>query len=457
MTHTLLLKNAKYIIADAEKKDVHKNISIYIEGNAIAEIGSARKVKYDTDYTLDASNQIVLPGLINTHHHLYQTLFRCIPAVENAPLFDWLVNSYRLWSFLDENKLHNAVLTGIAELLLSGCTTCADHFYIFPNNKNWKKLVDAELSAVKSTGIRFVFCKGSMTRGKSQGGLPPDELVQDEKNVIYSAEKVIAECHDTNRFSMLQVALAPCSPFSVTTETMQKIADIACRRNILLHTHISESAEEEKYCISNYKKRAVDFLKDVNWLHDRVWLAHCVHLTKKDIQKIARANTAVAYCATANQRLGTGIAPVVDMCKRNIRVSIGVDGSGSNDSSSMLLELRTALLLQRIKYSASEFGVWHILSIATNGGARTLHRKDEIGVLKEGFAADFVTFNLKRLEYAGAFNPISALIFCAPTNVVHSVINGRIIVKNGIIKTIPVEKTIRLQNRFAMQLRAGSD
>lgn len=449
---TLLLRNAELLLTMDSSSRRFENGGIFVRDGFIEAVGPSDELPRQADEVIDASGMIILPGFVNTHHHLYQTLTRAVPSVQNAKLFDWLVNLYPIWARLTGEAVYISAMVGLAELLLSGCTTTTDHLYIFPNDVS----LDDEIRAAQEIGIRFHPCRGSMSLGKSKGGLPPDEVVQSEEEILEDCERVIARYHDPKPGAMCRIALAPCSPFSVTPELMRETARLARRHGVLLHTHLAETLDEEEFCLSKFGKRPVEYMAELGWLGEDVWFVHVVHVNDEDIRLLAETGSGVTHCPTSNMRLGSGIAPVVRMLEAGVKVSLGVDGSASNDSSHMLAEIRQALLLQRVRYGADAIGAEDVLRMATVGGAEVLHRED-VGSLEPGKAADFIGIRLERLEYAGAspHDPVAALVFCSPVQVDLSVVNGRVVVKDGRITTVNIEEFIREHNRIARRMVSG--
>ena len=380
---------------------------------------------------LDARGKVVIPGLVNTHHHLPQTLTRNVPRVQEAPLFRWLTELYDVWRGFDADAVDAAARVGIGELLLTGCTTTTDHLYLFPAGQ--ERLIDVEIAAAREMGIRFHPTRGSMSRGRSQGGLPPDDVVQDEDTILEDSRRLIREYHDPRPGAMTRIALAPCSPFSVTTDLMSRTLDLAREHGVRLHTHLAETLDEDAYCLETYGVRPVEYLRRLGWLGADVWLAHCVHLEPGEVALFAETGTSVAHCPSSNFRLGSGIAPVRALLDAGAPVGLGVDGSASNDSSNMLAEARQALLAHRlapdpVRWLTAEEVLW----MATRGGARCLGR-DDIGSLEPGKAADLILVDTRRLSYAGASSDLlAALVFSPwPEPVDTVVVNGRVVVERG--------------------------
>lgn len=399
---------------------------------------------------MDLSGYLVMPGFVNTHHHLFQTLTRNVPEVSSSKLFDWLVFLYQKWKNIDYEGAYISAIIGIYEMMLSGVTTTTDMLYLYPYNRS--ELFDAEIEAAKRTGIRFHPTRGSMSLSKKDGGLPPDSVVQDEDTILTDSEYAIQKYHNPDKYSMLRIALAPCSPFSVTEELMIKTKELAKRYDVLLHTHLAETQDEEKYCIERFGRRPIDYIEDIGWLDSRIWFAHLVWLTEQDIDKLIKNDVGMAHCPTSNMRLGSGISPVYKM-KDKIRIGIAVDGSASNDTGNMLYEIRNTLLLQRVKYGADALTPYEVLKMATVGGAKVLRMDDYIGVLKKDMAADFIGFKLDRLEFAGGLSdPLSSLVMCDAKKVDLSVIHGNIRIWDGRILDDEISLFIERQNRYSKDL-----
>ena len=422
---------------------------LYAEDGVIRRIGAQVPRGLRADRTIRAPFAVALPGLVNTHHHLCQTLTRAHPAAANAKLFDWLTTLYPVWARLDEEAVHVAALVGMAELMLSGCTTTSDHHYLFPRGET--KLIDAEIAAAREIGIRFVATRGSMSVGRKAGGLPPDSVVQDEDEILADSERVISRYHDPLPGAMPQVALAPCSPFSVSERLMRETAELAARHGVRLHTHLAETQDEEAYCLRRFRRRPVQFLADNGWLGERVWIAHGVHFNRAEIRRLGRARVGVAHCPTSNMRLGSGIAPVHALAAAGCPVGLGVDGSASNDGSHLLAEARQALLLGRVARGADAVRVEEALRMATVGGATCLGRTD-IGVLEVGKRADVALFDLRDVGYSGAGDPLLGLLLCAPTRVHTLIVNGRPVVEGGEISTISLAPVVRRHGRIAARM-----
>ncbi|HLJ44692.1 MAG TPA: 8-oxoguanine deaminase [Bryobacteraceae bacterium] len=420
---------------------------IYIEGGVIRQIGTTRPPQ--AGQVISARHSVAIPGLVNTHHHLYQTLTRAYAPAADVELFDWLRTLYPIWARLDEEAVYTAALVGMAELLLSGCTTTTDHHYVFP--RGHKELIDAQIAAARKIGIRFHPTRGSMSVGKSEGGLPPDSVVQRETKILEDSERLIRKYHDPSPGSMLRIALAPCSPFSVSPQLMRDTASLAARHGVRLHTHLAETRDEEAYCLERFQKRPLDLLESVGWLSDQTWLAHGIFFNRAEIKRLGRARVGIAHCPTSNMRLGSGCAPVLALRQAGCPVGLGVDGSASNDSSHMLAEARQALLLHRLQHGAAAITVRDALEMATIEGARCLGR-DDIGSLEEGKRADIALFDLRGIGFSGAGDPLSALLLCAPAQVDALIVEGRIIVERGELKTIPLNRILARHRKLAAAL-----
>ena len=380
----------------------------------------------EADERIDLRGAVVTPGLVNTHHHLYQTLTRA--RAQEADLFSWLRELYPLWSGIDAESEHAAARTGIAELALSGCTTVFDHHYVFPRGR--EGLIEAEVQAARELGVRIVASRGSMDLGESDGGLPPDELVEDIDSVLADTERLVGELHEPGAGARVQIAVAPCSPFSVTKRLMSESATLARRLGLLLHTHLAETVEEEAYCMQLYGCTPVEYLTDLGWLGDDVWCAHCIHLSADDIADFASSSTGVAHCPTSNLRLGAGVAPVSDYVGAGIRVGLGVDGSASNERSDLLFEVKQALLSARGRGGPGAMTAREALRLGTRGGAAVLGRTD-IGSLEPGKCADFAVWRTDGLELGGAEDLPAGLVLSAPHRVDRLVVGGEDVVRGG--------------------------
>lgn len=446
---TMLVRNARLLITMNDAGERIPNGALFARGNVIEWVGDTAVLPphfHTADQIIDATDQVVLPGLVNTHHHLYQTLTRALAP--NSGLFDWLKTLYPIWARLEGEAIYISALVGMAELILSGCTTASDHLYLFPNGAK----LDDEIRAAQEIGLRFHAARGSMSLGESDGGLPPDSVVEDEDAILRDCRRVIEQFHDPDPFAMTRIVVAPCSPFSVTPDLMRESARLARSYGVTLHTHLAETQDEELFCVEKFGARPSAYAEQLEWVGDDVWWAHAVHVNDAEIRLMARTGTGAAHCPCSNMRLASGIAPVRPWLDNGVRVGLGVDGSASNDGSHMLNEARQALLLQRVLQGADALKVEEALWLATRGGAQVLKR-DDIGQLAVGKAADIIAYDLNRLAYAGAqHDPLAALLFCAPQPVTWSVINGRVVVADGVLQTIDLEPIIRWHNQVSKRL-----
>ena len=451
---TLLLKNAELLVTMEGLGEANRRIpdgGLFARDNVITQVGPTSALPVEADQVLDASGMIVLPGLINTHHHLYQTLTRALPHAQDAPLFKWLQVLYDVWAGLTPEAIHTSALVGLAELMLSGCTTASDHLYIYPNNCR----IDDEIRAAEEIGMRFQPCRGSMSLGESEGGLPPDEVIEDEDFILQDTRRVIETYHDPDPYAMMRIVVAPCSPFSVTPELMRESAELARSYGVMLHTHLAETKDEEAFCLEHFGRRPVAYADDLGWMGDDVWHVHCVHLNEEEVKRFAESGTGVCHCPSSNMRLGSGIAPIRALLDAGANVALGVDGSASNDSSHLLAEARMALLLQRVTGDPTALSAEEVVWMGTRGGAQVLGR-DDIGQLSVGKAADFIGLRLDRLDYAGALHdPLAPLIFCHPQRVDLSVINGKVVIEDGRLLTLELEPLIEQHNRTSHMLARG--
>ena len=448
MTRTLLARNADVVVTmDAGRREIRGG-GVYVEGRAIAAVGTTAELPATADEVIDLAGHVVLPGLVNTHHHMFQTLTRAMPGAQDADLFAWLKALYPVWARMTPGMIRVSTQTAIAELLLSGCTTTSDHLYVFPNGAR----LDDAIEAASATGIRFHATRGSMSVGESRGGLPPDALVEDEDAILADTRRVIEAWHDPSRHAMLRIGVAPCSPFSVSRELMRESAALARSYGVSLHTHLAENDGDVAYSRERFGRTPAQYAEDLGWVGRDVWHAHCVKLDAEGIALFARTGTGVAHCPCSNMRLASGIAPVRRMRDAGVRVGLGVDGSASNDAGHLLAETRQAMLLQRVGSGTSAMGAREALEIATLGGAAVLGR-DDIGALARGMSADFVAFDLRQPGYAGALgDPVAALVFCAPSNVAWSVVGGNVVVREGRIATIDPGPLLERHRALAREL-----
>lgn len=402
---------------------------VLVEGNRIVDVGTCAD-GIDADEIVRGDGKILLPGLVNTHHHLYQALFRNVPGASDVKLFKWLVFLYERWKRLDEDAMRIASSVACSELLLSGATTTTDHCYVFPTSGG--DILGADIEGAREAGIRFHPCRGSMSLSKKDGGLPPDSVVQTEDEILADCLRAIERYHDPEPLAMLRIALAPCSPFSVTQDLMRETVTLAAEHGVLMHTHLAETRDEEAYCQQRFGVRPVDLMNELGWLRDDVWFAHLVVLNDADIERLSAAGVGMAHCPSSNMTLGSGIAPVAQMKETRIKIGLGVDGSASNDTSNMIREVRQAMLLQRVAYGADALTAREALRLATMGGASVLHREDEIGSIEVGKAADLIAFDLSEIAFAGAHaDPLAAIVHCAADRVDFAMVNGAWRVRDG--------------------------
>lgn len=458
---TLLIRHAQLLVTMDDHRREIADGGLFIRDGFIERVGTTADLPQTADEILDLSGHIVLPGMVNTHHHFYQTLTRAVPAAQNANLFTWLKTLYPIWARMNAEDIRISTQTALAELALSGCTTASDHLYLFPNGSR----LDDEIEAAAEIGLRLHASRGSMSLGESKGGLPPDSVVDSEERILADSERLINRYHDPNPGSMVQIVLAPCSPFSVTGELMKQSAELARKYGVHLHTHLAETQDEEEFCLQKFGYRPVAYMQSVDWVGEDVWFAHSVHVTREEIQVYAHEGCGVAHCPSSNMRLASGIAPLTEFLKAGVKTGLGVDGSASNDGSHMLAEARQAMLLARLNSglkgaslsSSGEeiFSVRQALEVATRGGASVLGRKD-IGSLEAGKCADFIAFDLNHLDYAGALHdPVAALLLCQPRGVDYSYVNGKCVVKEGNLLGLDLEKHIRVHNQAAAHLVEG--
>jgi cytosine/adenosine deaminase-related metal-dependent hydrolase len=453
---TLLVRNAAMLVTmDATRREIPGG-GFYARDGIILAVGAANTLPPTADEVLDAAGQIVLPGLVNCHHHLDQVLTRNVPAGQNAELFDWLRAHYRIWVRRTPPASRTATLVGLAELALSGCTTAFDHAYFFQNGCK----VDDQISAAAEIGVRFMVSRGAMSLGESKGGLPPDSCVEQEEDILADCERVIGRYHDPSHGAMLRIVLAPCAPFSVTERLLRDSATLARANGVRLHTHLCETADEQAYTLARYGVRPVEFMADLGWVDNDVWFAHAVKVNDAEIARFAQCGTGVCHCPSSNMRLASGIAPLRKYLDAGVHVGLGVDGSASNDGGNLLAEARQAMLLARLKLAVEPeaariwTGARDVLEVATRGGAAVLGR-DDIGALEPGKCADFFTLDLDAIGYAGGLaDPVAAIVFCAPRTVRHCWVHGRPVVTDGRIVTVDMQHVVAEHNRHAAALLA---
>lgn len=425
---------------------------IVIEDKVITElVPSGANPQSEIDKVFDASAHVVLPGLINTHHHYYQTLTRAVPASLNKGLFPWLKSLYPIWAGLTEEMIHVSTRLATIELMLSGCTTSVDHHYLYTDSSI--SALDNQVEAIRATGIRSVLTRGSMSVGVSKGGLPPDNTTQDQDTILNDSERVIHQYHDSSRGSMLNIALAPCSPFSVSKELMVKSQELAQTNKVRLHTHLAETEDESDYCASKFGCRPLQYLEEVNWLNHNTWVAHGIHFNDEEIEKLGRCGTGVSHCPTSNMMLGSGHCKVLDLKKQGSPVGLGVDGSASNDCSNMIQELRQAFLLQRLNYGSDKFSHRDAIEMATKGSAACIGRND-IGEIAVGKQADISMFKLDELKFSGAGDSLAALILCNADRVDELMIAGEWKVRHGLYLGEDLDKLKHLHTQLSRRLQS---
>jgi cytosine/adenosine deaminase-related metal-dependent hydrolase len=444
-----VLKNIDYLVTMNERRDELKDAYVVVEDGIIVDVG--RGTPPPGDVEIDLAGRIITPGFVNTHHHFYQSLFRSVKEVASAKLFDWLVFLYERWKNLDNEAIYVSSKVAIYEMMASGVTTTSDMLYLHPTGR--KEFIDSEIEAARSTGVRFHPTRGSMSLSRKDGGLPPDSVVQSEREIIEDSVRLIEKYHNREKHSMLRIALAPCSPFSVTEESMVRTAELAGQYDVLLHTHLAETRDEDDFCIEKKGLRPVDFMEKVGWLNERSWFAHLVWLSDEDIKRLAEHDCGMAHCPSSNMRLGSGIARVKEMKEAGIRISLAVDGSSSNDTGNMLLEIRNALMLQRVLKGADALSPRDVLEFATLGGAKVLRMDDFIGSIEPGKSADLAAFRLDTLSMAGGLSdPVASLVLCDPHNSDLVMIDGKIRVQNGRIVDGELSELIKRHNEISCRL-----
>ena len=450
MQNSLFLKNALVATMDRDRREL-QGAHIHILDGKIHGLGVDLPTPPDVGETIDLSGFLVCPGLINTHHHMYQSLTRAVPAAQDASLFGWLKTLYPIWSRLTPEMIRISTQTAMAELLLSGCTTSSDHLYLYPNGSR----LDDSIEGATEIGMRFHATRGSMSIGESKGGLPPDSLVESETQILKDTQRLIETFHDPSPHSMLRIAVAPCSPFSVSQNLMRESAVLARQYGVSLHTHLAENKEDVSYSLEHFGLTPARYADALGWTGPDVWHAHCVQLDTEGIQLFGQTGTGVAHCPGSNMRLGSGIAPVVEMRKAGVRVVLGVDGSASNDGANQLAEARQAMLLQRVLGGPAALTARGALEMATRGGADVLNR-DDIGQIAIGKAADLAIFDLNNIAFAGALHdPIAALLLCQPAPAAYTIVNGNIVVREGRLTTVDLPPLIARHNALAAKLMTG--
>jgi len=450
---TLLVKHAQVLATmDGERREIAGG-GMRIEDGFITHVGETADLPGGADEELDLSGHVVLPGFVNTHHHFYQTLTRAVPGAQDAGLFDWLRTLYPIWAGMTAAHIRVSTQVALAELALSGCTTASDHLYLFPNDSR----LDDEIEAAREVGLRLHASRGSMSLGESDGGLPPDSVVETDEAILADTRRVIETFHDAAPGSMTQIVVAPCSPFSVTPEIMGESAALARSFGVTMHTHLAETMDEEEFCVATYGRRPVELMEDLGWMGDDVWFAHSVFINDAEIGRMAEAQTGVAHCPSSNMRLASGIAPLRKYLAAGVPVGLGVDGSASNDASHLLGEARQAMLLARLDAAPNQSGgellkARTAIEVATRGGASVLRRPD-LGSLEVGKTGDFIAIDSSRLGYAGALHdPVAAVMFAAPVNVDFNYVAGKPVVHERRLVTLELEPLIERHNHLAAEL-----
>jgi 8-oxoguanine deaminase len=452
---TLLVKHIHTLVTQDETRREIRDGALLVQDNAIAQVGTTAELPQTADEVLDFQGRyVVMPGLVNTHHHFFQTLTRAVPGAQNSNLFAWLKTLFPIWGNLTAEGLYIGSQMAAAELIRSGCTTASDHHYIYPNDCT----LDDQIRAIQEIGIRFHASRGSLSKGESLGGLTPDTLVEKEPEILKDSQRLIEGYHDPSRYSMLRIVLAPCSPFNVSQDLMRESAAMARSYDgVRLHTHLAEDQSDIDYSLANFGLSPGDYAESVGWLGHDVWHAHCVKLSDDSILKFGRTGTGVAHCPCSNMRLGSGIAPIRKMLDHGVPVGLGADGAASNDATNLLQEARMAMLLARVgSCDATIMNAREALELATLGGARVLGR-DDIGALAPGMAADFIAFNVDRPAFAGAHHDIvAALVLCQVDSVDYSFINGKKVVDRGILTTLDLNALVTKNNQLAQKMMRGS-
>ena len=455
---SLLIRHAYVVTMDDHQREIPDG-GLFISNGFINQVGATNELPPGADEVLDLPGHVILPGLINTHHHFYQTLTRALPAAQDANLFNWLRTLYVVWARMTPEDIFVSTQTALAELARSGCTTASDHLYIFPNGSK----LDDEIEAAREVGLRLHASRGSMSLGESQGGLPPDSVVDSEESILKDSQRLIQRYHQAGPGASIRIVLAPCSPFSVTGDLMRESARLAREHGVHLHTHLAETEDEEQFCLSKFGHRPVGYMQAVGWVGSDVWFAHAVWVNEAEMEVFAQHHCGVAHCPTSNMRLASGIAPVQAYRAAGVNVGLGVDGSASNDGSHLLAEVRQAMLVSRVKEGITGFSLSkdpkrklmsarEALWLGTRGGAAVLGR-DDIGSLEPGKCADFFAVDLRHLDYAGALqDPVAALVFCQPRRVDYTVVAGKFVVKDGNLATLEEGRLVERHNQAARRL-----
>ncbi len=448
----LLIRNARLVATlDATRRELAGGW-VAIDGGLITAVGTSADAEPEANTTIDAGDCLVTPGLINTHHHMFQNLTRAYPPMTDKPLFGWLQSLYPLWRAIDEESVHASAFVGLAELALGGCTTSTDHLYLHPHGAG--DLLSAEIAAATELGMRFHPTRGSMSLSEKDGGLPPDDVVADDDEILAACEEAVARHHDRAHGAMVRIALAPCSPFSVTESLMVRTAELAERLDVRLHTHFAENAEDDAFSLAQFGCRPMEYLERTGWCHDRTWVAHCVMPNEHEIARLGEAGVGVAHCPSSNMILSSGIAPVVQLRAAGVHVGLGVDGSSSADSASLWMEARQAMLLAKLRDGAPSGTARMSLELATVGGAACLGRTGEIGVIQPGAVADLAVWRLDGPTFAGALaDPVEAWLRCGPVSAWHTIVNGRFVVRDGRLLHDDLDSMLRAHARHSARIQ----
>jgi cytosine/adenosine deaminase-related metal-dependent hydrolase len=453
-TADLLVHDAELIATvDDDRREIPGGWVAVTDG-VVSGVGGAADPQPPATRRVDARGCLVTPGLVNTHHHLYQNLTRAYAPALTGGLFDWLVTLYPLWARLDEEAAHVSAYVGLTELALSGCTTSSDHLYVHPRGTG--DLISAEVAAARELGVRFTATRGSMSLSVKDGGLPPDSVVQDDDEILADSQRLVAAHHDRSPTALTRIALAPCSPFSVSTALMTRTAELAEALDVRLHTHLAETRDEDAFCLQTFGRRPVDYLADVGWMSDRTWLAHVVWPDPGEVTRLGAAGVGAAHCPSSNMILGSGLAPVAELRAAGAPVGLGVDGSASADSASLWLEARTAMLQGKLRHGAAAMSARDALEIATRGGAACLGRAGEVGQLSAGACGDLAVWPLDGVRFAGALSdPVEAWLRCGPVSARHTVVGGRFVVQDGVPVHRGLDEQLAVHRRVSQRLQAA--